>query len=88
MYWFGYSKAVNSKPVYRYGKIETRFDVRREGNVINIRRQGSSKAWNVVLVGINSVENIENTEIEIGNGFTFVRVNGEINELVMKLYQV
>ena len=84
MYWFGHSKAVNSKPVYCYGKIETRFDVRREGNLINIRRQGSSKAWNVVLIGIDSVEKIESEEIEMVNGSIFVRVNGEINELAIR----
>ena len=67
------------------GKIETSFDVRREGNVINIQRQGLSKAWNVVLIGIDSVEKIESEEIEMVNGSIFVRVNGEINELAIRL---
>jgi alpha-D-xyloside xylohydrolase len=67
------------------GKIETRFDVKREGNAINIQRQGSSKAWNVVLIGVDSVEKIENAVIEMVNGSTFMRVNDDINELAIRL---
>ena len=69
------------------GKIETTFDVRREGKTIHIQRQGTSKAWNVSLVGIDPVENMENAEIETVNGSTFVRVDGEMNELVIRLYK-
>ena len=69
------------------GTIQTTFNIRREGKAIQIQRQGSSKAWNVSLVGIDSVENMENAEIETVNSSTFVRVNGEINELVIRLYK-
>ena len=67
------------------GKIETSFDVKREGNVINIRRQGLSKTWKVLLVGIDSVGNMENAEIEKINGSMFVRVNREISALAIRL---
>lgn len=67
------------------GKIETKFDIKREGNVMHIERQGPSKAWKVIFVGIDSMENMENTEIEMVNGTTLVRVNGEINELTIDL---
>jgi alpha-D-xyloside xylohydrolase len=67
------------------GKIETSFDVKREGNVINIQRQGPSKTWNVFLVGIDSVENIDNVEIEIINGSTMTRANHKTNELTIQL---
>ena len=69
------------------GKVETTFNIQREGKAIHIQRQGSSKAWNVNLVGIHSVENMENAEIGTINGSTFVRVNGEINELVIRLHK-
>jgi len=67
------------------GKIETRFEVKREGNVINIRRQGSSKAWNVFLVGIDSVENTEYMEIEAIDGSTIIKARHETNELKIQL---
>jgi len=67
------------------GKIETRFEVKREENTIHIEREGSAKAWNVSLVGIDAVENVENAEMEIVNGSTLIKVNGEINELNVRL---
>jgi alpha-D-xyloside xylohydrolase len=65
------------------GKVETRFDIRREGNVINIQRQGASKAWNVLLVGIDSVEKVESAKIEIVNSSTLMKVSGETDELTI-----
>ncbi len=67
------------------GKIETSFDFARDGNVIHIQRQGAAKAWNVFLVGIDSVEEIENAETEIVSGSTLIRVNGEASELDIQL---
>jgi len=68
------------------GKIETRFDVKREGKVIYIQRQGpSNKTWNVFLIGIDSGENIENTEIEIINGSMMIKADHKTNELTIQL---
>jgi len=68
------------------GKIETRFDVKREGKVIYIQRQGpSNKTWNVFLIGIDSVENIENTEIEITSGSMMIKADHDTNELTIQL---
>jgi len=63
------------------GKIETSFEIRRDGNAIQIQRQGSSKPWNVLLVGIGSVKNVKNAEIEIINGSTFLKVRKKDNNL-------
>jgi len=63
------------------GKIETTFDIRREGKAIHIQRQGSSKAWNVNLIGIELVESIENVENETINGSTLIKADHETNEL-------
>ena len=63
------------------GRIETRFDIEREGNIIYIQREGPAKAWNIFLVGIASVDEIENTEMEIVNDSTLIKVNNETNEL-------
>jgi alpha-D-xyloside xylohydrolase len=62
------------------GTIATRFEVRHEENAIHIQRQGPAKAWNVLLVGIDSVKN---REVEIVNDSALVRVNSEVNELTI-----
>jgi len=67
------------------GKIETSFDIASDGNVIHIQRQGVAKAWNIFLVGIDSVEKIENAETEFLNGSTLIRVNSEASELDIQL---
>jgi alpha-D-xyloside xylohydrolase len=67
------------------GKIETRFNIKRDGKAINIRRQGSSKAWNVFLVGIDYVQNMENMEIETIDGSTMIRADHTANELTIQL---
>lgn len=67
------------------GKIETTFDIRREGKVIHIQRQGSSRAWNIDLFGIGSVENIENAEIETTDGSELIKVDSQTDELVIHM---
>jgi len=61
------------------GKIETRFGLKREGNMIFVQRQGPAKTWDVLLIGIDSLENVENAEII--NGSTLITAKKEINEL-------
>ena len=63
------------------GKIETSFDIERKGNVIRIQRQGPVMDWNALLVGIDSVENVENAEFETVNGSTLMKLKGEASEL-------
>jgi len=63
------------------GKIETSFDIERKGNVIRIQRQGPVLDWNALLVGIDSVENVENAEFETVNGSTLMKLKGEASEL-------
>jgi alpha-D-xyloside xylohydrolase len=38
------------------GDLDTVFDAQRKGDVIQIQRQGSSKAWKVLLVNVYSIE--------------------------------
>ncbi len=38
------------------GKIETIFRIKRDGNTIHVQRQGSSKAWNVSLFGMETAD--------------------------------
>jgi alpha-D-xyloside xylohydrolase len=67
------------------GTIESRFEIMREGNVINIQRQGYSKAWNVLLAGIDSVEEMDTAQVETVDGFALVRVNKETHKLAISI---
>ena len=65
------------------GKIETSFVIEREENVIHIQRQGTAKAWNVLLIGINSIEEIEKAEII--NGSALIKAKLDMNEMKIHL---
>jgi alpha-D-xyloside xylohydrolase len=67
------------------GRIETRFEIRCDGNEIQIQRQGSSKPWSVLLVGIGSVENVNNASHETVNGSLLIKVNEEVDEIKIPL---
>ena len=67
------------------GKIETTFDIRREGQMIRIERQGPSRAWNVLLVGMDSIEPVENAILEIADGFVLMKVNPQTDKLAIQL---
>jgi alpha-D-xyloside xylohydrolase len=67
------------------GKIETRFDVKREKDTLHIQRQGASKPWNVLLVGIDSVGETENSVIESVNGSSLIRADEKTSELQIHL---
>jgi alpha-D-xyloside xylohydrolase len=62
------------------GKIATRFDIKREGNMIHMQRQGSSTPWNALLIGVKSVENAT-----IINGSAFIEAGAQVNELNIQL---
>jgi alpha-D-xyloside xylohydrolase len=67
------------------GKIETSFDIERKGNVIHFQRQGPVMDWNALLVGIDSVENVENTTMEMVNGSTLIKAHREISRLSIRI---
>jgi alpha-D-xyloside xylohydrolase len=67
------------------GKIETSIAISRAGNSIRIQRQGSTKAWNVLLVGIDSVDPLENAEVKKVGISTSVEVKDKSNELLIGL---
>ncbi len=67
------------------GKIETSFDIRREGKMIHLQRRGSAKTWNVLLVGIDTVENVENAEMVVVDSSTRITVSGETSQITLYL---
>ncbi|MFN8413038.1 MAG: alpha-xylosidase [Anaerolineales bacterium] len=45
------------------GDIVTTFDIKRDENIIDIQRQGESKAWNVSLIGSKNIEGISEIQV-------------------------
>ena len=41
------------------GSVELIVVVRREGQTITVRRQGSAKRWQLLLVGVESIASVE-----------------------------
>ena len=76
-------KQVNLEISALNGKIESMFSFKREENIIHVQRQGATKAWNILLVGIDDVENLE--KFDIVNGSVLVKLNNEVNELTFHL---
>jgi alpha-D-xyloside xylohydrolase len=65
------------------GSIETRFAIRRDGGAIHIVREGPAKTWNVLLVGIDAVEDAGN--VELTRGSALIKQTAEMNELEIRL---
>jgi hypothetical protein len=67
------------------GKIETTLDIRREGQMIHIQREGSATAWNVLLVGLDSVERVKEAILEIVDESALIKVDPQTDELAIQL---
>ena len=67
------------------GKIETKFIFKREGNIIQAQRQGPSKPWDVLLIGIASVKSIDIGGVEHAEGSTRIRVKDHSKTLTIHL---
>jgi alpha-D-xyloside xylohydrolase len=65
------------------GKIGTSFDIECKANMIYIQRQGLQKAWNILLVGIDSIEEGEDTEII--NGSALIKLDETIDDMTIRL---
>ena len=55
------------------GDVDVRFEVKREGRMITVERQGASKRWQLLLVGIEGVASVEGGVIESNKNGVFVR---------------
>ena len=67
------------------GEIQTIFDVKREGNIIIVKRDGESKAWQVLLAGIPALASVEGAVVEKTPRGVLVRPNSEANSLKIML---
>jgi hypothetical protein len=65
------------------GKTEASYEFRRDGSIIHVQRQGLTNPWNVLLVGIDSIEKVENAEAV--NGSTLIKNSRGMNVLKMRL---
>jgi len=55
------------------GDVDVRFEVKREGRMITVERQGASKRWQLLLVGIEGVASVEGGVIESNKNGVLVR---------------
>lgn len=67
------------------GKIETKFTVLREGDMVYVQRQGPSKLWNVSLIGVKNVKSVETAKFQIINGSTLINAEPQTDELKIQL---
>jgi alpha-D-xyloside xylohydrolase len=65
------------------GDVGTVFEAQRQGDVIRIERQGSSKPWKVLLVNVHSVKSDQPSE-EISEGM-LLSLNSSTNFLEVKI---
>ncbi|HSK66810.1 MAG TPA: alpha-xylosidase, partial [Anaerolineales bacterium] len=67
------------------GTIETRFDFKREGQEIQAARQGPALPWNILLVGINEMEAVQDVETESAAGDTLIKVPAGTESLTLRI---
>lgn len=63
------------------GKLETRFEVRREGNEIRFQRQGPPKPWKVLLASLTSAVAGEGRKIELTTEGVLITLGAEAEQL-------
>jgi len=83
VYQFEDGKQVTIEIPALNGNIETRFDIKHEGNVIYVQKQGTTKAWNIFLSGVSNVESLEN--FEIINSSVLVKLRTGVKAIALHL---
>jgi len=66
------------------GDVAATFTMKREGQVITVKRQGTVKRWQVLLVGIHAVEAVDGGKVENGSRGALVTPE-EVNSLTIRL---
>jgi alpha-D-xyloside xylohydrolase len=59
VYEFEPGKLVSVIIPSKKGEVDMRFEMKREGGTLTVDRQGASKPWKLLLVGIQSVKSVE-----------------------------
>jgi hypothetical protein len=65
------------------GTIETTFEIKRQGNLIHIHREGPAKPWRVVPVGMDVLDSMRDVEVE--DGLTVIPVHPDVHDLKILL---
>lgn len=65
------------------GTIETTFEIKREGNLIHVHREGPAKPWRVLPVGMDVVEAMHDIEVE--DGLAVIQVRNDVHALEIQL---
>ena len=80
-------KHVNIETPSVDGKIETTFDIARDQQRIHIQKHGPSKLWNVHLVGVDSIQNVENAILEVEDGSVVAKVGARTDQLTIQMHE-
>ncbi len=67
------------------GSVAATFEVLRAGNTITVERQGASKHWQLLLVGIESVASIKGGTAQSGPQGVLVTPTGDVDHLRISL---
>jgi alpha-D-xyloside xylohydrolase len=67
------------------GDIEIKFELKRESGTLTVVRQGAAKPWKLLLVGIKSVNSINNGTEESTPAGTLVTLSAAVNHLRISL---
>lgn len=66
------------------GDVAATFTMKREGRAITVKRQGNIKRWQILLVGIHTVEAVDGGGVEYGSRGALV-IPGEVDMLNIRL---
>ncbi len=67
------------------GDIDIKFEIKRENGSLAVERQGASKSWKLLLVGIKTVKSIDGGTAESTSIGTLVTANMKANHLKISL---
>ena len=67
VYELGDGKTASTVIPTLTGEVAATFTVQRQGRLITVKRQGTVKRWQVLLVGIHAIEAVEGGKVEIGS---------------------
>jgi len=66
------------------GKIKTTFEIKRNGNIVHVQRQGAMLEWAIALTWVNSLH-VDIGEIEIIDGSARIRLEKQVDEIKIQL---
>jgi alpha-D-xyloside xylohydrolase len=85
VYELGEGKQVSLVIPSVKGDMDMKFEIKRESGILTVERQGASKPWKLLLVGIKAVKSVESGTAESTPTGTLVTPSGKANRLSISL---